>query len=176
MNQAQCSARHCSSRDFPLVGTGEFLPACKAKASAADEALQIVPASGRSHRALAAAQRIAPSLEYMLQHLQEPLPVSTLSRIACVSNSHFFALFKLATGVSPLQFLIQARLRHACSLLQQTPLLVKEVAASAGYQDGFYFSRAFKSAYHSAPSHYRTHQQAPELAKDVPKKAPLPGD
>jgi hypothetical protein len=39
--------------------------------------------------------------------------------------------------------------------LDETILSVKEVAATLGYDDPFYFSRIFKSVNHVAPSEYR---------------------
>ncbi len=102
-----------------------------------------------------AALRIQPSIVYMLRHLNEELCVSKLSQIADISASHFFWLFKQATGDTPIQFLIRARMRRAQTLLQETGLTVKEIAAQLGYRDEFYFSRQFKSYYGSAPSHYR---------------------
>ena len=46
-------------------------------------------------------------------------------------------------------------MQHACRLLDETVLSVKEVAATLGYDDPFYFSRIFKSVNHVAPSEYR---------------------
>src|ERR1017187_6569469 len=103
-----------------------------------------------------AARRIEVSLSYMLEHLDKPLRVSTLSALAGVSASYFFSLFKCATGYSPNDYFIRLRVRYACELLQETDLRVKEVAAVLGYGDQFYFSRVFKSVNGVAPSYYRS--------------------
>jgi AraC-like DNA-binding protein len=91
----------------------------------------------------------------MLTHLDEPLQVSQLSRIADISKSHFFALFKRVMGDSPIKIFIRARMQRACTLLLETGMSVKEVAALLGYQDEFYFSRVFKSVHGLSPSYYR---------------------
>jgi transcriptional regulator GlxA family with amidase domain len=101
------------------------------------------------------AKRIEQSIVYMRQHLDKPFQVSALAALAKVSPSHFFALFKRETGHTPIDFFIHLRMRHACELLMKTTLSVKEVAASLGYDDQFYFSRVFKSVNHVAPSEYR---------------------
>ena len=103
-----------------------------------------------------AARRIEPSLNYMLHHLNESLRVSTLSEIAGVSASHFFWLFKLSTGYAPIDFFIRLRMHHACELLQDRSLTIKEIAGTLGYNDPFYFSRIFKSVTGVAPRDYRT--------------------
>jgi AraC-like DNA-binding protein len=119
------------------------------------EATEDVPRQPKNQLEGLAAQRIEPSLAYMLAHLDEPLRISQLSRMADISNSHFFALFKQAMGESPIKVFIRARMHRACVLLLETRMSVKEVAASLGYHDEFYFSRVFKSVQGLSPSYYR---------------------
>lgn len=100
-------------------------------------------------------QRVEASVRYMMQHLNQPLKVSTLSGLAGLSDSSFFALFKSVTGRSPLDFFIRARMRWAGELLVGTTLQIKEVADMLGYDDQFYFSRIFKSVHGVPPREYR---------------------
>jgi AraC-like DNA-binding protein len=102
-----------------------------------------------------AVRKIEQSIAYMLRHLDEPLQVATLATQANISASHFFALFKRRIGCAPIDYFIRLRMQHACRLLDETGLSVKEVAATLGYDDPFYFSRIFKSVNHVAPSEYR---------------------
>jgi AraC-like DNA-binding protein len=106
-----------------------------------------------------AVRRVEASVRYMMEHLNQPLKVSTLSALAGVSNSSFFLLFKNVTGHTPLAFFIRARMCRAGDLLAGTTLQIKEVAASLGYDDQFYFSRLFKSVHGVAPREYRARQQ-----------------
>ncbi len=103
----------------------------------------------------AAVRKIEQSIAYMMQHLDEPLQVATLAAQANISESHYFALFKRQTGCAPIDCFIRLRMQHACRLLDETMLSVKEVAATLGYDDPFYFSRIFKSVNGVAPSEYR---------------------
>jgi AraC-like DNA-binding protein len=100
-------------------------------------------------------RKIEQSIAYMLRHLDEPLQVATLAAQANISASHFFVLFKRQTGCAPIDCFIRLRMQHACRLLDETVLSVKEVAATLGYDDPFYFSRIFKSVNHVAPREYR---------------------
>jgi AraC-like DNA-binding protein len=102
-----------------------------------------------------AVRKIEQSITYMLRHLNESLQVATLAAQANISASHFFALFKRRIGCAPIDYFIRLRMQHACRLLDETVLSVKEVAATLGYDDPFYFSRIFKSVNHVAPSEYR---------------------
>jgi AraC-like DNA-binding protein len=101
------------------------------------------------------AWKIEQSIAYMLRHLDEPLQVATLAAQANISASHFFALFKRQTGCAPIDCFIRLRMQQACRLLDETMLSVKEVAATLGYDDPFYFSRIFKSVNRVAPTEYR---------------------
>ena len=102
-----------------------------------------------------AVRKIGQSISFMLRHLDEPLQVATLAARVNISPSHFFALFKRQIGCAPIDYFIRLRMQHACRLLDETVMSVKEVAAALGYDDPFYFSRIFKSVNQVAPSEYR---------------------
>ena len=119
------------------------------------------------------ARKIAQSIAYMLEHLDQPLQVATLAARACVSPSHFFVLFKRRTGCPPIDYFIRLRMRRARELLEAGSLHVKEVAAALGYEDPFYFSRMFKSVNHVAPVEYRRLIGKPKAAAQPPKLPPV---
>lgn len=100
-------------------------------------------------------QRIAQSVAYMKQHMDQPLTISKLAELAGFSPSHYAALFKDQTGYSPLDYFIRLRMHYACQLLDTTTMGIKQVASKLGYEDPFYFSRAFRSVNEVAPSDYR---------------------
>ena len=99
--------------------------------------------------------RIEETVAYMRQHLDRPLQVATLAAKANFSPSHFFVLFKRRIGSAPIDYFTRMRMQRAGRLLCETNLSVKEVAATLGYDDPFYFSRVFKSVNRLAPSNYR---------------------
>lgn len=100
-------------------------------------------------------QKVGRSIAYMKQHLSQPLHVSNLAAVANLSASHYTSVFKRQTGYAPIDYLIRLRMHRACQLLDTTDLSIKEVAASLGYDDPFYFSRIFKSVNENSPSDYR---------------------
>jgi AraC-like DNA-binding protein len=95
------------------------------------------------------------SIEFMVRHLDKPLQVARLAAEANISLSHYFAVFKEVTGFTPMDYFTRLRMHRACRLLDDTPMSVKEVAATLGYDDPFYFSRVFKAFHDMAPSEYR---------------------
>ncbi|HEX3359001.1 MAG TPA: AraC family transcriptional regulator, partial [Tepidisphaeraceae bacterium] len=105
------------------------------------------------------AGKIARTVDYMKQHLNEPLRAATLAGVAKMSLPHYFALFKRVVGSSPIDYLIRLRMEHARRLLAETSWSVKEVAVSLGYDDPLYFSRVFKSINQTAPSDFRARKR-----------------
>ncbi|MBO4303220.1 MAG: helix-turn-helix transcriptional regulator [Lentisphaeria bacterium] len=72
-----------------------------------------------------------------------------------VTSTHFRRIFKEITGLPPQQFLLHGRLNKAAELLKSSRDSVKEIAAAAGWDNVFYFSRLFRRKYFLAPVQYR---------------------
>jgi AraC-like DNA-binding protein len=108
------------------------------------------------------AGRIGRTIEFMKEHLNEPLRAATLAGVANMSLPHYFAQFKRVIGGSPIDYLIKLRMEHARRLLSETSWSVKEVAVSLGYDDPLYFSRVFKSINQTAPSDFRARKRGEE--------------
>ena len=102
--------------------------------------------------------RIERTIDYMRQHLDEPLRAVTLAGVANMSLPHYFALFKRSVGTTPIDYFIKLRIEQARRLLAQTPWSIKEIASSLGYEDPLYFSRVFKAVTQATPSDYRVGQ------------------
>ncbi len=100
-------------------------------------------------------RKIARSIAFISQHLSEPIKVTQLAKMENLSPSYFWALFKQKTGYAPIDFLIRLRMHQACHLLKRTNMPVNKIAATLGYNDSLYFSRAFKSIHGVAPTIYR---------------------
>lgn len=104
------------------------------------------------------AQRVAQSIVYMSERLQQPLRIPELAALANLSPAHFTVRFKQQTGSAPRDYLHLLRIHRACQLLHGTGLTVKEIAAQVGYQDPFHFSRQFKAAQGVSPTEYRAYK------------------
>jgi len=69
--------------------------------------------------------------------------------------SYFRSMFKKYTGMSPMQYHLQLRIKKAEDLLLMTQKPVKEIAYELGFQSIFYFSRLFKQKTGKKPSEIR---------------------
>jgi AraC-like DNA-binding protein len=95
------------------------------------------------------------SVTHIIQHCAKPLTRDGLARQAGLSVAHFPLLFQRQTGASPVQFLIQQRMRLACRLLDTTSFTIREIADKVGYEDPYYFSRLFSKTRGHSPREYR---------------------
>lgn len=82
--------------------------------------------------------------------------VGDMADAAAVSRSGLQRKMKQLTGVTPLDFLREARIKNACRLLKSSAMPVSEVAYACGFSDPKYFSRCFKASVGKSPKEYRS--------------------
>jgi AraC-like DNA-binding protein len=105
---------------------------------------------------------VSGAIEYMKDHLDEPISVAVLAEGACMSESAFAHLFKKCTGTSPYQFLKQLRFEHARDLLLENRT-VSEAARRVGYSSLSHFISEFKRYYGETPRSYLQRLQGAEI-------------
>jgi len=93
--------------------------------------------------------------EYVLENLNIPISIEGICDKLKVSKSHLFYLYKNEFGVSPLTYFTNLKMDIASNYLLITTMSVKQIAASLGYEDAYYFSRLFKKKYDLSPDNYR---------------------
>lgn len=100
-------------------------------------------------------ERITKSIDFMKQHLREPLRIAALAAIVNLSRSHYTETFRRVTGYAPLMYLNHLRMQRAVQLLNSTNLSIKAISDQLGFSDQFYFSRAFNKLHGHSPSEHR---------------------
>ncbi|MBO7748531.1 helix-turn-helix transcriptional regulator [Paenibacillus sp. MWE-103] len=76
--------------------------------------------------------------------LDAGLDAAELERLSGLTWNYLIAEFKKAFGITPMQFLIWARVAKAKELALQSPLSFGEIAAQVGYNDIHAFGKMFK--------------------------------
>lgn len=87
-----------------------------------------------------------------------PLTIDGIAEEAGVSASHLTALFRREIGSPPLRYQQKLRMQHACKLLRDPQLSVKQVSAQCGYDDVNYFVRLFHQRHGKPPNAWRASQ------------------
>ena len=94
-------------------------------------------------------------LRHMAAYSSAPHTVAGLARMAKLSPYHFLRSFKAATGVTPHQWLLRARLRAAAEKLAATRAPVTDIALDVGFDDLSNFTRTFRAEFGASPRQYR---------------------
>jgi transcriptional regulator GlxA family with amidase domain len=98
---------------------------------------------------------ISAAIEYMRRNLHRTITVTELSRIANVSTTQLFRLFKSTIGESPLLYFNIMKIKRAAELLRHTLTPVKEIAFNLGYEEPAYFTNQFRKIIGVSPREYR---------------------
>ena len=101
------------------------------------------------------------ALNYINQNFQEPIDIDRLGKMACMSRSKFFKIFKQSLGCTPAEYIIQRRIEQACQLLKAGKS-VTQAAFDSGFTNMSHFTRRFAQRFGVSPKHY-----TPKLPKDV---------
>ena len=96
-------------------------------------------------------QTLLRALEYIQDHLGQELTVSRLAEAVSISPYHFTRLFREATGKSPHQFIIEARISKARHLLERGNISISEAAYEVGFADQSHLTRHFKRVFGLPP-------------------------
>jgi AraC-like DNA-binding protein len=93
--------------------------------------------------------------KYLVEHLAEPITLEQLSRQFHVSPYHLVHVFRKEMGQSPIDHLIDERIRLAQRLLFDENESIAAVAKRVSYEDAAYFSRLFKQRTGFSPMQHR---------------------
>lgn len=108
------------------------------------------------HRAL-----INRAVQYMQDHLEEPVTIAEVAREIGLNPSYFSTVFTRQMGCLPVDYLARLRVERAKEYLRHTSLSVMEVCVALNYTPS-YFNRLFKRQVGMTPGEYA--RQARELS------------
>lgn len=105
--------------------------------------------------ALSGTDSLEPVMRWMLDHLAEPLSLTTIAAQATTSPRTLSRQFRVQTGTTPLQWLIRQRLTRAQELLETTTLPVSRIATACGFTSPLHLRQHFTKAFAVTPTTYR---------------------
>ena len=113
--------------------------------------------SATEHTDYAAGQKfslIAPAVDYLRKHIfDSDLKAEHLHLLCGISDTYFRKIFQARFSTTPQKYIISKRLSFAKAAIDNGDFdSVSDVAASVGYTDPLYFSRAFKKKYGTSPA------------------------
>lgn len=112
---------------------------------------------GMFHKLLnpSVAGSLTPAIKHIESNLGDPeLNNPTLAHKCNLSETHFRKLFLSRFGITPRQFIIDARINKAKQLLTEGSLKIGTVAEICGFSSQYHFSRCFKAHIGQTPTEY----------------------
>ena len=114
---------------------------------------QNIPSSGFS------AHRVHQVMNLIKQHPEDEHPLERMAAEAGVTPTHFIRIFKKASGVTPHQYVMRAKLDRAQQLLADTGLNLAQIAEAVGFASQSHFARAFRQFTNQTPGDFRRRRQ-----------------
>lgn len=99
--------------------------------------------------------RIHTIMNAILERPEAEHSIDELAAQIGVTPTHFYRIFKKATGVSPHQYVMKARLNRAQHMLEQSEASMATIAESLGFTSQSHFTRAFRQFAGETPSDFR---------------------
>jgi len=115
------------------------------------ESASEAPGRGSSPAAEARVTRIVRMIE---TRPGEEHDLGTLAREARLSRYHFLRVFQQLTGLTPHQYVLRSRLRHAAIRLQLERKRILDIALDSGFGDVSNFNHAFRAELGVSPRGY----------------------
>lgn len=106
-------------------------------------------------RAVSDDYSVARAQHFMEQHYAENITVSRLAELGYVSPSCFNRKFKKEIGMTPIEYLIEIRLKHAKTLLKRKNIPITDIAMRCGFGSSAHFSSCFQTRIGVTPTEYR---------------------
>ena len=103
---------------------------------------------------LKTSSRLAFIIDYIKNNLHQKLSADELAKLAFVSKSNFFKLFKFELGISPNEYILKQRISLAKKLLKENQS-IKEVAFATGFSDANHLIKTFKTFEGITPKNYQ---------------------
>ena len=95
-------------------------------------------------------------LELMEKNISNgDLVVDDFVQEMAVSRSVFFKKLKALTGLAPIEFIKEMRIKRAAQLIKQGDYTMTQIAYMVGINDPRYFSKCFKQYYEMTPTEYK---------------------
>lgn len=98
---------------------------------------------------------ITASINFIRENIRESINLKQLSGKACMSTTSFYRSFKRELGMSPIEFILNEKIKYAKKLLSNPKINIAEVSYATGFEDYNYFIRLFKKYEGVTPKQYQ---------------------
>jgi hypothetical protein len=119
------------------------------------DSYRVVLMMGRDDIGPVGEEMVRAAMRYMSENFEREISLADLAEYVGVTPTYLSHRFKICTGNSPMKYLRQLRVGHACHLLDFTTLRINQICHKVGITDPYYFSRLFSATMGLSPIEYR---------------------
>jgi AraC family transcriptional activator FtrA len=94
-------------------------------------------------------------LERVQRRIHQPITISEMARWAAMSERTFIRRFRATTGMTPGDWITQARVHRAKELLERSSLAIEQVASQSGLGAATTMRHHFRKRIGLSPAEYR---------------------
>lgn len=98
---------------------------------------------------------ISEVIDFIRLNLKENINLKSLSDKAGMSTTSFYRFFKRELGMTPIEFVLNEKIKSAKKLLKNPSIQINEVCYLSGFEDANYFIRLFKKYEGITPKQYQ---------------------
>jgi AraC-like DNA-binding protein len=91
----------------------------------------------------AQAKNLRRAIDYIAEHLDQPMTLSEIADVAYMSPTYFSAVFKRLNGISPWEYITIKRVEMAIEMLKSTDMTKLEIAERCGFAGASNFYKMF---------------------------------
>jgi transcriptional regulator GlxA family with amidase domain len=106
-------------------------------------------------------EKIMASARWLDENVDRPISIDDAARIAAMSERNFLRRFKNEIGMTPSDYLLQARLNMSCRMLVESSLPIDKIARRCGIGSGGHLAKLFRKYLSTTPTEYRLREQTP---------------
>jgi AraC-like DNA-binding protein len=99
--------------------------------------------------------KIKEVIKYINQNLSEKIELDQLVALTPWKKQHFIAVFNEQVGKTPYQYILERKIEHSKTLVQQNNLTLTDIAFELGFTTYVNFSKAFKKIENCTPEQFR---------------------
>jgi transcriptional regulator GlxA family with amidase domain len=143
-----CGGHHAHKQDQP-----------KTSSSPIQTALQVIKEDFGTQRV---SDKVMASARWLDANVDRPISIGLAADVAAMSERNFLRRFRAEMGMTPSDYLQNARLKLSCRMLLESQLPVDKIARRCGIGSGGQLAKLFKKHLSITPTDYRLSNINPE--------------
>ncbi|MPW22118.1 helix-turn-helix domain-containing protein [Paraburkholderia sp. CNPSo 3157] len=105
------------------------------------------------------AEKVRAAAHWLQDNCRRQVTIEDAAQVAAMSERSLLRHFRSELGMTPSDYLMNARLQVVCNLLIETDLPVDKVAKRAGMTSGDHLARSFRRHMKTSPTEYRAQRK-----------------